>query len=141
MSAPFEVLRRTNRFPTTPRRPSRDDLLRALLRVGMREQAARFAQWSATLATLNTGSADDATGRERALAALRMYCAREAIEEIEDALFHVGDGTSAARRHMERDAADVVVTALRGLAQRGDVKPQLVDAAIEQLDLHLAPNA
>ena len=131
MSAPFEVLRRTNHSDWLSGTPP-DDLLRALFRVGMREQATKFSRWAATLAALNENAAADTTSRERAMAALRMYCAREAIEEIEDALVQIGDGTSPARRHLDLDEARVVVTALRGLAQRGDVKAPVVDAAIEQ---------
>jgi hypothetical protein len=103
----------------------------------MREQAARFAQHADTLAALNTRSVDS-TSRERALIALRMYCAREAIEEIEHALVHIGDDT---RWHVDLDAAHVVIAALRGLAERGDVKAQIVDAAIEQFGPDPAPNA
>jgi hypothetical protein len=66
-----------------------------------------------------------------------MYCAREAIEEIENALVHLGDGTSAARPPLGPDAADVVVTALRGLAQRGDVNGRVVAAAIEHFGVEL----
>ena len=141
MSAPSEVLRRTGRFTPSPNSTPRDDLLRALFRVGMRTQAAQFAQHAATLAALNANPSADATSRERAVTALRMYCAREAIEEIENALVRIGDGTSAARQHLELDAAHVVATALRGLAERGDVKTQFVDAAIEQFGIEIEPNA
>ena len=140
MSAPFEVLRRTSRFTPSPRPTPQADLLRALFRIGMREQTVQFAQHAATLAALSARSGADATSRERALAALHMYCARAAIEEIEDALVHIDDGTSA--RRLLRSAADpVVVTALRGLAQRGDVKPQVVVDAIEQFGIDIEPNA
>jgi pyruvate dehydrogenase complex dehydrogenase (E1) component len=130
MSAPLDVLRRTNHSDWLSGTPP-DDLLRALFRVGMRQQATRFSQWSAMLAELNKSAATNAS-LERATAALRMYCAREAIEEIEGALVQIGDGISPARRNLDLDEAHVVVTALRGLAQRGDVKAQVVDAAIEQ---------
>jgi pyruvate dehydrogenase complex dehydrogenase (E1) component len=141
MSVPADVLRRANRFGLTPPSPSRDDLLRALFRVGMREQAAKFSQWAATLAALNENVGGDATSRKRAMAALRMYCAREAMDEIEDALVQIGDGTSPMRRHRGLDEAHVVVTALRGLAQRGDVNAQVVDAALQQFGIDLAHNA
>jgi hypothetical protein len=133
MSAPFEAARRTNRFSAALRSTSHHDFLRALFRVGMREQATKFSRWAATLAALNENAAADTTSRERAMAALRMYCAREAIEEMEDALVEIGDGTSPARGHLDRDEASVVVTALRALAQRGDVKAPVVDAAIQRL--------
>ena len=141
MSAPFEVLRRTTRFTPSPRPTPQADLLRALFRVGMREQTAQFAQHAAALAALSAKSCAGATSRERAVAALHMYCARAAIEEIEDALVHIDDGTSAARRHLPAAADHVVVAALRGLAQRGDVKPQVVVAAIEQFGIYNEPNA
>lgn len=137
MSVPADVLRHTNRVDRTSHSVRQDDLLRALFRVGLREQAAEFSQWAATLAALNETSAADATSRERATAALRMYCAREAIEELEDALVQIGDGASPARRQCDLDEAQVVATALRGLAQRGDLKVQVVDAAIEQLGIDL----
>ena len=139
MSAPFEVFRK-NRFTRSPRPTPQADLLRALLRVGMREQTAQFAQHAATLAALSAKPCAHATSRERAVAVLHMYCARAAIEEIEDALVHVGDGTSA-RRDPPVAADHVVVTALRGLAQRGDVKPQVVVAAIEQFNIDIEPDA
>jgi hypothetical protein len=139
MSAPFEALRRTSRFTPSPRPIPQADLLRALFRVGTRAQTVQFAQHAATLAALSAKSCADATSRERAVAALHMYCARAAIEEIEDALVHIDDGTSA--RGLLRSASDhVVVAALRGLAQRGDVKPQVVVAAIEQFGI-IEPNA
>lgn len=140
MSAPFEALRSTSRFTPSPRPTPHADLLRALFRVGMRKQAVQFAQHAATLAALTAKPCADATSRERAVVALHMYCARAAIEELEDALVHVDDGTSA--RRLLRSASDhLVVSALRGLAQRGDVEPQVVVVAIEQFGIDIEPNA
>jgi pyruvate dehydrogenase complex dehydrogenase (E1) component len=140
MSALFEVLRRTSRFTTSQPPIPHADLARALFRVGKREQTVQLAQHAATLAALSAKPDAEATSRERAVAALHMYCARAAIEEIEDALVHIDDGTSA--RELLRSASDrVVVTALRGLAQRGDVDPQFVVAAIEQFGIDIEPNA
>jgi pyruvate dehydrogenase complex dehydrogenase (E1) component len=106
----------------------------------MREQAAQFELHADTLAALNATCAGDSSSRERALIALRMYCAREAIEEIEDALGYLEDGTSVARSHLEWDGAHVVIAALRGMAERGDVKAQVVDAAIEQVGIDIESN-
>jgi hypothetical protein len=140
MSALFEMLRRTSGFTASPPPVLHADLLRALFHVGMREQAVQLAQHAATLAALSAQSGAEATSRERAVAALHMYCARAAIEEIEDALVNIDDGTSADG--LLRSASDhVVVTALRGLAQRGDVDSQVVVAAIEQFGIDIEPNA
>jgi pyruvate dehydrogenase E1 component len=39
------------------------------------------------------------------------------------------------RRHFEVDAAHVAVAALHGLAERGDVKPQVAADAIERFGI------
>jgi pyruvate dehydrogenase E1 component len=46
--------------------------------------------------------------------------------------FGLSDARAPLRRHFEVDATHVVVAALYGLAQRGDVKADVVAAAIEQ---------
>src|SRR4029450_2754413 len=64
-----------------------------MLLVEIGEQAAQFAQHAATLAALTASSSEDTTGGlDRALAPLRAYRAREAIEEIEAALVRIEDG-------------------------------------------------
>jgi RNA polymerase-binding transcription factor DksA len=47
---------------------------------------------AATLAELSENSSGDVAGLDRAMAALQMYGAREAIEEIDDALLRIRDG-------------------------------------------------
>ena len=46
--------------------------------------------------------------------------------------FGLSDARAPLRRHFEVDAAHVVVAALHGLAQRGDVKAEAVAAAIDR---------
>ena len=46
--------------------------------------------------------------------------------------FGLSDARGPLRRHFEVDAAHVVVAALHALAQRGDVKPEVVAAAIDR---------
>lgn len=65
---------------------------RSRLLVGLGEEALRFAWLRATFAALTADSANT-TGRDRAVAALRMYCARAVIEEIEDAIVRIESGT------------------------------------------------
>jgi RNA polymerase-binding transcription factor DksA len=94
MTAPFEVLRRTGRAATSQLSTAQADILRPLLRAELGEQAAKFAQHAAALADLTANSSEDTTaGRDRAMAALHAYRARETIEEIEDALVRIEDGS------------------------------------------------
>ena len=44
--------------------------------------------------------------------------------------FGLSDGRDQLRRHFEVDAAHVVVAALHGLGQRGDLNPEVVAEAI-----------
>jgi DnaK suppressor protein len=62
---------------------------RAALLVSRAEQIAGFARHADTLARLAAKSSDDTTARDRAMAALRMYVARESIEDIEGALLRI----------------------------------------------------
>jgi DnaK suppressor protein len=66
--------------------------LRMALLVGRQEQTAEFMHHADTLARLRADSSDGATARDRAMAALQMYVAREAIEEIQDALLRMRNG-------------------------------------------------
>jgi RNA polymerase-binding transcription factor DksA len=59
----------------------------------MGEQSAHFAQHAATLEALSGSSFDDIAERDRAMTALSMYVAYEAMEEIADAVARVDDGT------------------------------------------------
>ena len=77
----------------------RDRLLAA-----MEEWTAQYARDAARFAVLTAEPADDPTGLDRAIAAIGMYGAIEAIEKIEDAL--VGERTDAVRPPL--NALDVV---------------------------------
>jgi RNA polymerase-binding transcription factor DksA len=61
----------------------------------MAEQAAEFERHADTLATLTANSRGRTTDRDRAVAALRMFSAREALERVEDALARIDDGSYA----------------------------------------------
>ena len=94
MTAPFELPRRrrhvaTSRTPTTLQAGA----LRALLLARMEEQTTRFAQYGVELDAHAANLPADPTSLGRALAALHMYRARRAIEEIEDALVRIEDGS------------------------------------------------
>jgi RNA polymerase-binding transcription factor len=92
MTAPLEMSHCTGN-PTDPRvSTSQADTLRVLLIAGMGEQSAKFAHHAAALAALTANASQDPTGRDRAMAALHMFTAREAIEEIEDAFVRIDDG-------------------------------------------------
>jgi RNA polymerase-binding transcription factor DksA len=94
MTAPFEELRRrADRAAASQLSAVQADTLRPLLLAEMGEQAAQFAQHTAALADLTANSSEDATAaRDRAMTALHAYRAREAIEEIEDALVRIENG-------------------------------------------------
>lgn len=66
--------------------------LRMALLVGREERTAEFRYHADTLGRLTADSSGDTTGRERAMAALQMYVAREAIEEIQDSLLRMRRG-------------------------------------------------
>jgi RNA polymerase-binding transcription factor DksA len=71
--------------------PSESDTLRVLLVTRMGECSAQIAQYASVRAALTDDPSQDPTGRERAMAALHMFIAREAIEEIEAALVRIRD--------------------------------------------------
>jgi DnaK suppressor protein len=62
---------------------------RVALLVSREEQTAGFTHHADTLARLTANSADDTNARDRAMAALRMYVAREALEDIQNALLRI----------------------------------------------------
>jgi RNA polymerase-binding transcription factor DksA len=72
------------------------DELRTALLVGRAEQTAEFTRHAGRFETLATDSSGHTTSRDRAMAALRMFVAREAIEEIEDALLRIREGDYGA---------------------------------------------
>ena len=76
--------------PTSQLSAHQTDLLQSLLLAETRKQTVMLAEWEATLAG---SSSRDMAGLDRAMAALRMYRAQEALEEIEDALARVEEGT------------------------------------------------
>lgn len=64
------------------------EVIRAGLVTRRKAHAAEQAELAALLAVLD--GAGDPTSRHRAMVALRMYCRREAIEQIDDTLARVG---------------------------------------------------
>jgi RNA polymerase-binding transcription factor DksA len=92
MTASFGASPRpTHAAPAPLSRFQTNTLEMALLAVRV-EQANELTHHAATLAKLMDNSTGDTTGRDRAMAALHMYGAREAIEEVEDALLRIRDG-------------------------------------------------
>ena len=75
------------------RRTVRLDAFRRRLLAGLEAEALRFELLRATFAALGADCSATTTGRDRAVAALRMYCARAVIEEIEDAIVRIESGT------------------------------------------------
>jgi hypothetical protein len=86
----------------------------------LQDQSIRFAQREAALSMLTSSSPSGTTALDRALAALDLYIAREAIEEVEAALLRSASGPSTAShatdRRRGRAQSDGVV--LRGVASR-----------------------
>lgn len=103
MTAPFEVSRRDGRAAYEPMSALHAESLRGQLLAGLGDWNGRFAQDSAMLASLTANPSEDPTSINRAMAALHMYRAIEAIEEIEDALERLGSGqrdlTESRDRH------------------------------------------
>ena len=85
MEAPFDASTHAGRALRSSRGPVQADTLRARLLGEMGEQVANLAQHSARFHAL-TDVSNDPASLERAKAALQMYCARNAIDEIERAL-------------------------------------------------------
>ena len=90
MRPPFDASTRAGRAARSSPAPLQADMLRAALLAERAEHAAQLAQHSARFAAL-TNSSDGPTSLERAMAALHMYCARDAIEGIENALVRIED--------------------------------------------------
>jgi RNA polymerase-binding transcription factor DksA len=68
-------------------------MMRASLLTGMEQRTAQLSQETTRLGMLTANPSEDPTGFDRAMAALHMYAAREAIEEIHDALVRIEDGS------------------------------------------------
>ena len=83
------------------------------------EQSAKFTEHAVMLASLTADPSGDVIGRARALAALRMYCARQAIEEIDDALLQLRVAKVTGRYGTGRDAVDSTREYPTSLEQRG----------------------
>jgi RNA polymerase-binding transcription factor DksA len=65
---------------------------RTLLLARMGERADEFARYSAALSSFDATPSSDATDRDRAVLALRTFCALEAVEEIGAALARIEAG-------------------------------------------------
>ena len=102
MAAPFEASRGVGRGPTLPLRTER---FRALLLTVMERHTAEFERHAETLAALTANRRQDTTDRARAIAALRMFTARAAIERISDAIERVDEGSYAICQSCGRPTA------------------------------------
>jgi DnaK suppressor protein len=78
-------------LPPPPTAAVRDHLLAML-----GERSEEFGHSAKTFARLTNDSSQDPIGLDRASAALGMYCAIEAIEELHDALVRVEEGSFGA---------------------------------------------
>lgn len=89
------------RVDTSPRRrpATPADSHHSRLVAVLEDQSVRFALSKAALATLTTSSPSGATALDRAFAALDLYIAREAIEEVEAALVRIASGRPSAASH------------------------------------------
>ena len=94
MTAPAEVCRAARRVVVPQCSTVQVNTLRALLVATRREQTARSAGHQATLAALVANLSADISSRDRAMAALHVYCAPEAIEEVENTHIRIDDGGS-----------------------------------------------
>ncbi len=68
------------------------DAMRAQLLAEMRERVTELAHEATRLAALTIDPSADPTAFDRAMSAIHMYCARTAIEEIDDALVRIEFG-------------------------------------------------
>jgi hypothetical protein len=80
--------------------------LRRTLLAGRAEQSAEFTRHAIMLASLTADFSEDGDGLTRALAALRMYRAREAIEQIDHALVRLRVSNAIGGYSREREAFD-----------------------------------
>jgi RNA polymerase-binding transcription factor DksA len=102
MAAASEVSRRGGRVDHAALSTPHAEGLRARLLAGMAEQSSQCAQHEATLAALSGSAHGDMADRDRALAALHMYVARAAMDEIDDALSRIDDGSYGVCQSCER---------------------------------------
>jgi RNA polymerase-binding transcription factor DksA len=92
MTTPFEASTRAGHTAEPSLSTLQTNTLRLALLNGREQQTAAFTHHADTLVRRTADSCDDTTGRDRAMAALHMYVAREAIEEIQDALLRIRNG-------------------------------------------------
>jgi RNA polymerase-binding transcription factor DksA len=102
MAAVSEVSRRGGRVDHAALSTRHAERLRARLIAGMAEQSTQLAQHEAALAASISRSCAEVVHRDRALAALHMYVAREAMEEIDAALARIDDGSYGTCQSCER---------------------------------------
>ena len=93
MTASSQVSRRAGRAVSSHLTAEGIQQLRAVLVRERDVQSGRLADHESTAARLSQGAADDDPGVERDLAVLHAARVREAIQEIDDALARVEDGT------------------------------------------------
>jgi hypothetical protein len=89
MTAPFEVARRAGRAADGQLTALQAETLHDRLLAAMGEWSAQFERDAAVFAVLTAEPSEDPTGLDRAMAALGMYGAIEAIEKIKDALVRI----------------------------------------------------
>ena len=83
MTAPFDVSRSAGRIAYPLAATFQADKLHALLLAGKAERTVELARESSRLAVLTSNPSEGPSGLDRAMSALNMYAAQEAIEEIE----------------------------------------------------------
>ena len=89
MAAASDVSRRVGRLAYSALCSHHAESLRSRLLAGMGEHSAHLAQHAAKLEVLSGGPFDEMADRDRAMAALSMYVAYEAMEEIADAVARI----------------------------------------------------
>ena len=91
MTAPFDMSLRAVRPATAPLSNAQAGTLRALLLADKGARTAEVAHHAATLAALGLELSGGTTSLDRAMTALHMYGAREAIEELDEALARIDE--------------------------------------------------
>jgi hypothetical protein len=136
MTAPLEV-RLRDRESTL-----RAETFRELLLSSRREQTAEFARHAATLARLAANSSDATSGFDRAMAAIRLYQTRQAIEDIEDALSRIDAVGPSSLSHPPVGARLVQVAASTPASRLAVCSPQhpgdVAGRALEKASPHAA---
>jgi RNA polymerase-binding transcription factor DksA len=102
MAAASEVSRRVGGLAYSALSSHHAESLCSRLLARMGEHSAHLAQHAATLEALSGGPFDEMADRDRAMAALSMYVAYEAMEEIADAVARIDDGSYGRCQSCER---------------------------------------